>query len=106
MKTARGGGDRDGKGVRVVSRADEVRDWFTALAEDGRGGHLLAEQLVSASCGSSAAGRGCAPAARPRPGRSSRPFERDGVCAEVLAPAPVTHPETLDEAARIGRAVA
>src|SRR5690606_14232696 len=44
VKTARGG--YDGKGVRVVSRAEEVRDWFTALAEDAHGGHLLVEELV------------------------------------------------------------
>ena len=43
-KTARGG--YDGKGVRVISSASEVRDWFTALAEDGRGGALLVEELV------------------------------------------------------------
>src|SRR5690606_24462149 len=44
VKTARGG--YDGKGVRVVSSAGEARDWFTALAEDGRGGQLLVEELV------------------------------------------------------------
>ena len=44
VKTPRGG--YDGKGVRVVSSADEVSDWFIALNEDGNGGALLAEERV------------------------------------------------------------
>ena len=44
VKTPRGG--YDGKGVRVVRAAAEVDDWFATLAEDGRGGALLVEELV------------------------------------------------------------
>ncbi|RGE23347.1 5-(carboxyamino)imidazole ribonucleotide synthase [Leucobacter sp. wl10] len=103
VKTARGG--YDGKGVRVVSDAAEVRDWFTALAEDGRGGRLLAEELVDFT-------RELSQLVARRPSGETRTWpvvetiQRDGVCAEVLAPAPVQDPATLVEAARIGTAVA
>ncbi|QAB16796.1 5-(carboxyamino)imidazole ribonucleotide synthase [Leucobacter muris] len=103
VKTARGG--YDGKGVRVVSNAVEVRDWFTALAEDGRGGRLLVEELVDFT-------RELSQLVARRPGGETRTWpvvetiQRDGVCTEVLAPAPVQRHETLDEAARIGSAVA
>jgi len=103
VKTARGG--YDGKGVRVVSQAGEVRDWFTALAEDGRGGQLLAEQLVDFT-------RELSQLVARRPSGEMRSWpvvetvQQDGVCAEVIAPAPVQHESILDEAARIGLAVA
>ncbi|MDI6023732.1 5-(carboxyamino)imidazole ribonucleotide synthase [Leucobacter sp. UT-8R-CII-1-4] len=102
-KTARGG--YDGKGVRVISRADEVRDWFTALAEDGNGGHLLVEELVDFV-------RELSQLVARRPSGEAKAWpvvetiQRDGVCAEVLAPAPVQHQATLEEAARIGMIVA
>ncbi len=103
VKTARGG--YDGKGVRVVSDAAEVRDWFTALDEDGNGGRLLVEELVDFT-------RELSQLVARRPSGETRTWpvvetiQRDGVCAEVLAPAPVADPATLDEAARIGAAVA
>ena len=103
VKTARGG--YDGKGVRLVSDPAEVRDWFTALAEDGRGGRLLVEELVDFT-------RELSQLVARRPSGEVRAWpvvetiQRDGVCAEVLAPAPVERPETLEEAARIGVAVA
>lgn len=103
VKTARGG--YDGKGVRVVSQAAEVRDWFTALAEDARGGFLLVEELVDFT-------RELAQLVARRPSGETRAWplvetiQQDGVCAEVLAPAPVSHPKTAAEAARIGAIVA
>ncbi|GAA1614039.1 5-(carboxyamino)imidazole ribonucleotide synthase [Leucobacter chromiireducens] len=103
VKTARGG--YDGKGVRVVSDATEVRDWFTTLAEDGHGGQLLAEELVDFT-------RELSQLVARRPSGETRTWpvvetvQRDGVCAEVIAPAPVADPATLDEAARIGAVVA
>lgn len=102
VKTARGG--YDGKGVRVVSQADEVRDWFTALAEDARGGHLLVEELVDFT-------RELSQLVARRPSGESctwpvvETVQEGGVCAEVLAPAPASA-ETLAEAARIGQAIA
>lgn len=102
-KTARGG--YDGKGVRVISRADEVRDWFTALAEDGNGGYLLVEELVDfvRELSQLVARR---PSGEVKAWPVVETIQRDGVCAEVLAPAPVQHQETLEEAARIGMTVA
>jgi 5-(carboxyamino)imidazole ribonucleotide synthase len=103
VKTARGG--YDGKGVRVVTQADEVRDWFTTLAEDGRGGHLLVEELVDFS-------RELSQLVARRPSGEMRTWpvvetiQRDGVCAEVIAPAPEVSDTTLAEAERIGRLVA
>jgi 5-(carboxyamino)imidazole ribonucleotide synthase len=85
VKTARGG--YDGKGVRVVSEASEADDWFLALAEDGRGGALLVEELVSFR-------RELAQLIARRPSGDSAVWpvvetvQRDGVCAEVIAPAP------------------
>ena len=103
VKTARGG--YDGKGVRVVSQADEVRDWFTALAEDGRGGYLLVEELVEFT-------RELSQLVARRPSGEMRAWpvvetvQEGGVCAEVLAPAPVANPAVIAEAERIGRTVA
>lgn len=85
VKTARGG--YDGKGVRVVSEPAEADDWFLALAEDGRGGALLVEELVEFR-------RELAQlvARRPSGEIASWPVvetvQKNGVCAEVIAPAP------------------
>lgn len=103
VKTARGG--YDGKGVRVVSHAEEVRDWFAALDEDGHGGHLLVEELVDFV-------RELSQLVARRPSGEIRTWpvvetiQADGVCSEVLAPAPVQNPENLEVAAGIGVAVA
>ena len=103
VKTARGG--YDGKGVRVVSQAGEVRDWFAALAEDGRGGNLLVEELVDFT-------RELAQLVARRPSGETRAWplvetiQQDGVCAEVIAPAQVSNADTAAEAARIGAVVA
>ncbi|MEV8336853.1 5-(carboxyamino)imidazole ribonucleotide synthase [Leucobacter sp. NPDC077196] len=103
VKTARGG--YDGKGVRVISDVAEVRDWFTALAEDGNGGFLLVEELVDFV-------RELSQLVARRPSGETRTWpvvetiQRNGVCAEVLAPAPTDRPAVLEEAAGIGAAVA
>ncbi|WP_040165474.1 5-(carboxyamino)imidazole ribonucleotide synthase [Microbacterium gorillae] len=85
VKTARGG--YDGKGVRVVSAATQADDWFAALAEDAHGGALLVEELVAFT-------RELAQQVARRPGGEVAVYpvvetlQRDGVCAEVIAPAP------------------
>lgn len=85
VKTARGG--YDGKGVRIISDEHGVDDWFTALAEDGRGGALLIEELVDFR-------RELAQSVARRPSGEIAAWpvvesvQRDGVCAEVIAPAP------------------
>ena len=101
VKTARGG--YDGKGVRVVRGADEVADWFTASA-DGTGAPLLAEEKVPFT-------RELAVLVARRPSGEVRTWpvvesvQRDGVCSEVVAPAPqldpVTRAQAVDVATRI-----
>ena len=103
VKTARGG--YDGKGVRVVSEASEADDWFLALAEDGRGGALLVEELVSFR-------RELAQLIARRPSGDSAVWpvvetvQRDGVCAEVIAPAPGAAGRTAEAAADIATRIA
>jgi 5-(carboxyamino)imidazole ribonucleotide synthase len=103
VKTPRGG--YDGKGVRVVSAGTEAADWFTALAEDANGGALLVEELVGFT-------RELAQQVARRPSGEIAVYpvvetvQRDGVCAEVVAPAPRSVGRVADEAERIGIAVA
>jgi 5-(carboxyamino)imidazole ribonucleotide synthase len=103
VKTARGG--YDGKGVRVVSDAHDADDWFLALAEDGRGGALLVEELVSFR-------RELAQLVARRPSGQIAVWpvvesvQRDGVCAEVIAPAPQSRGKLEDMAADIASTIA
>ncbi|WP_104127541.1 5-(carboxyamino)imidazole ribonucleotide synthase [Cryobacterium sp. Y57] len=103
VKTARGG--YDGKGVRVVSHEHDVDDWFQALAEDGNGGALLVEELVHFS-------RELAQVVARRPSGEIAVWpvvetvQRDGVCAEVIAPAPHSMGRLADVATDIAVAVA
>ncbi|WP_159502274.1 5-(carboxyamino)imidazole ribonucleotide synthase [Microbacterium sp. 18062] len=103
VKTPRGG--YDGKGVRVVRAATEAEDWFTALAEDAHGGALLVEELVDFT-------RELAQQVARRPSGQIVAYpvvetvQRDGVCAEVIAPAPRAGVRLAQEAERIGVAIA
>src|SRR3954452_2339425 len=103
VKTARGG--YDGKGVRGVSDATGAGDLLLARAEDGRGGALLVEELVPL--------RRELPqlvARRPSGEIAAWPVvetvQRDGVCAEVLAPAPGSAGRVAEVAAEIAVQVA
>jgi 5-(carboxyamino)imidazole ribonucleotide synthase len=95
VKTPRGG--YDGKGVRVVSDASDVDDWFIAVAETGSGQALLAEELVPFT-------RELAQSVARRPSGEVvawplvETVQRDGVCAEVIAPAPRSAGRLADEA--------
>lgn len=103
LKTARGG--YDGKGVRIIEHAAEAGDWFTALAEDGNDGALLVEEFVPFT-------RELAQLVARRQSGEVRTWpvvetvQRDGVCAEVLAPAPNTSADLIAEAHRIATTVA
>lgn len=103
VKTPRGG--YDGKGVRVVSAGVEADDWFAALAEDARGGALLAEELVDFS-------RELAQQVARRPSGAVRAYpvvetvQRGGVCAEVIAPAPHAGERLQRVASTIGVGIA
>ena len=91
VKTPRGG--YDGKGVRVVREASAADDWFASAGEGG----LLVEEFVPFR-------RELAQlvARRPSGQLAAWPLvetvQRDGVCAEVFAPAP--HAGQLPEEAR------
>jgi 5-(carboxyamino)imidazole ribonucleotide synthase len=103
VKTPRGG--YDGKGVRVVSHATEAADWFAALAEDARGGMLLAEELVDFSRElAQQVARSASGAVRTYPVVET--VQRDGVCAEVLAPAPRATERLIAAAEDLGIAIA
>ena len=103
VKTPRGG--YDGKGVRVVSTGTEADDWFATLTEDAHGGALLAEELVDFT-------RELAQQVARRPSGEIRAYpvvetvQRDGVCAEVIAPAPHSGERLPQVAAGIGVAIA
>lgn len=83
VKTARGG--YDGKGVAVVSRADDVAEWIAQAAQGGP--QLLVETHVPFT-------RELAVVLARRPGGEIAVYppvesvQRDGVCSEVIAPAP------------------
>jgi 5-(carboxyamino)imidazole ribonucleotide synthase len=103
VKTPRGG--YDGKGVRVVTAAHEASDWFTVLAEHGAGDALLVEELVDFR-------RELAQLSARRPSGELvlwpvvESIQRDGVCAEVIAPAPGFAVRIADVAAQIATDVA
>ncbi|WP_259462873.1 5-(carboxyamino)imidazole ribonucleotide synthase [Mycetocola manganoxydans] len=103
VKTPRGG--YDGKGVRVVSAAHEASDWFTTLAEHGAQDALLVEEFVDFR-------RELAQLSARRPSGELvlwpvvESIQRDGVCAEVLAPAPGSAGRIADVAAQIAADVA
>jgi 5-(carboxyamino)imidazole ribonucleotide synthase len=100
VKTPRGG--YDGKGVRVVRAAEDAQDWLDAL--DG-GDALLVEELVPFV-------RELAQQVARRPSGDIVAYpvvetvQRDGVCAEVIAPAPAAAERLVEVAEGIGRAIA
>ncbi|MGW9156593.1 5-(carboxyamino)imidazole ribonucleotide synthase [Microbacterium sp. NPDC055665] len=100
VKTPRGG--YDGKGVRVVRAASEARDWLDALAGDDA---LLVEELVPFV-------RELAQQVARRPSGQIVAYpvvetvQRDGVCAEVIAPAPAAADRLVEVAEEIGRTIA
>jgi len=103
VKTPRGG--YDGKGVRVVGAADEADDWFAVVAEHGADAVLLVEELVEFRRELSQL-----VARRPSGEIAAWPLvetvQRDGVCAEVTAPAPGASDALVREAEAIARSVA
>ena len=98
LKTSRGG--YDGKGVRVIRSADEADDWLAGLATGGP--RLLVEEKVAFTRELSAQ-----VARNPQGDVVAYPVvestQRDGICAEVIAPAP--HLDPLLAAAAQGLAV-
>jgi 5-(carboxyamino)imidazole ribonucleotide synthase len=101
VKTPRGG--YDGKGVRVVRDEHDADDWFSALP-DGESA-LLVEELVDFR-------RELAQSVARRPSGEIMAWplvesiQRDGVCAEVIAPAPGAALKASPVASDIAYAVA
>ena len=101
LKTPIGG--YDGKGVALVRSAADARDWLDNIEKFG--GSLLAEQKVEFI-------RELAQLVARRPSGQLQHWslvqtvQRDGVCSEVLAPAPSTSAEALATAAKIAETVA
>jgi len=103
VKTARGG--YDGKGVRVVTDPADVADWFVAVAEAGGDQALLVEELVPFT-------RELAQSVARRPSGEVvawplvETVQRDGVCAEVFAPAPDSAGRLADAAEELAVTIA
>ena len=104
VKTPRGG--YDGKGVRVVSAAVEVADWLAQVGRDGplRDGLLLEERVdfvreLAVLVARSPSGQAAAwPVVET--------VQTDGICTEVLAPAPGLDPGLAAVVAAAGLRIA
>lgn len=103
LKTPIGG--YDGKGVRVVRSVQEVSDWLDPESLTKFGGSLLAEEKVQFS-------REVAQLSARTPSGAFTTWalvettQSNGVCAEVISPAPGASAETLQRAAEIAQGIA
>jgi 5-(carboxyamino)imidazole ribonucleotide synthase len=91
VKTPRGG--YDGKGVRVIASADEAEDWLEAVARHAAAGEgLLAEGLLAEERVDFVRELAVLIARSPSGQATAWPVvetvQIDGICTEVLAPAP------------------
>ena len=102
VKTPIGG--YDGKGVRVVSQVEEVADWLEAKKLQSLGGELLVEQKVSFT-------RELAQLCVRNPSGEIKSWpvvetrQENGVCSEVLAPAPNLSDELVQRAREIAELI-
>jgi len=102
VKTPIGG--YDGKGVRVVSSSSQVSDWFEPVTLSSLGGQLLAEEKVSFT-------RELAQLSARSPSGEFRAWpvvetrQKNGVCSEVLAPAPNLSNGLADKAKQIAELI-
>lgn len=102
VKTPIGG--YDGKGVRVVSSSEQVSDWLAEPMISSLGGSLLVEQKVKFN-------RELAQLSARNPAGEfvSWPLvetrQRNGVCSEVLSPAPELSSEMAADAVEIAKLI-
>ena len=102
VKTPIGG--YDGKGVRVVSASEQVSDWFEPAVLSSLGGELLAEEKVVYT-------REMAQLSARSPSGEFRAWpivetrQKNGVCSEVLAPAPNISNELVSRAIEIAKLI-
>ena len=103
LKTPIGG--YDGKGVRVIRSVEDAADWLEPAMLGSVGGSLLAEEKVNFA-------RELAQlSARTPSGEFAtwplvQTVQANGVCSEVMSPAPGADQATLERAAEIARGVA
>ena len=103
LKTPIGG--YDGKGVRVIKNIQDASDWLTPQGLASVGGSLLAEEKVDFV-------REVAQLSARRPSGEFKAWplvqttQKDGVCAEVICPAPQASSQTIERAAQIAQLVA
>lgn len=102
VKTPIGG--YDGKGVRVVRSSSDVSDWFEPSALALLGGKLLAEEKVAFT-------RELAQLSARSPSGELKAWpvvetrQKNGVCSEVLAPAPNTSSDLVARAGEIAQLI-
>lgn len=102
VKTPIGG--YDGKGVRVVKSANDVLDWLEPSTLSELGGELLAEEKVPFT-------RELAQLSARNPSGEFKAWpvvetrQKDGVCSEVLAPAPNVSSDLLGQAVKIAELI-
>lgn len=103
VKTPIGG--YDGKGVRVVKSAGEVSDWLEADTLSTLGGKLLAEvkvnfvrELAQLSARTPSGEFAAWPVVETR--------QKNGVCSEVISPAPNASEKQIDQAKEIAKLIA
>ena len=97
VKTARGG--YDGKGVRLVTDAEDIADWLAGDIE------LIAEEKVPFDM-EVAALLARRPSGEMRHWELTQTIQEDGVCAVAIAPAPEVSGELRAEARRIAELIA
>ncbi|MGW5239976.1 5-(carboxyamino)imidazole ribonucleotide synthase [Monashia sp. NPDC004114] len=103
-KTPRGG--YDGKGVAIAGSADDLADWLARVGEPGpvEGGLLLEEKVdflreIAVLIARSPSGQAAAWAV-------VETVQTDGICTEVLAPAPGLDPHLASRATEAGLRIA
>lgn len=101
LKTARGG--YDGKGVMVIDAADQAEPWLAAAREGGPAVLIESKVAFRRELSQQVART---PSGEVRVYPLVESLQRDGVCAEVIAPAPGLTPVLAREAARIGETLA
>jgi 5-(carboxyamino)imidazole ribonucleotide synthase len=102
VKTPIGG--YDGKGVRVVRSSSDVSDWFEPSALALLGGKLLAEEKVAFTRElAQLSARSPSGVFKAWPVVETR--QKNGVCSEVLAPAPNTSSDLVARAGEIAQLI-
>jgi 5-(carboxyamino)imidazole ribonucleotide synthase len=96
-KTPRGG--YDGKGVRVIHSADEVTDWLEELGEILLEARVRFRRELAVLLARSSSGQAAAYAV-------VETVQTDGICTEVLAPAPDLDPDLAARATEAGLRIA